>query len=336
MLIVHHLLLAQAEGTPPEWVRLVPAGEFRAVDGRGPFRVVDPQAVIAASSDAMPDNLLIDENHATDKAALTGVAAPARARVIELQARADGIWGRPKWTATGAQLMAERAYSGLSPVLAVDESGAVLSIARAALTNTPAVEQLHQFTQQETGRMDLAQFRKALGLADTADEAAILTAVQTAVQQAATSKQQFTVITSAIGLDPTVSVETLVTALQAQKTGTTEIVRLTGMVTTMETELATLKASGAREKAVAFIDAQITGGKPIAARRDWWVAQFLANPIETEALVKGLPSINDGGVQLVDAGGAPVDELTAIEKQVAKNMGVSEADFLKQKKGGGR
>jgi phage I-like protein len=33
----------------PEWVHLVPAGRFSGVDGRGPYTLADPAAVIAAS-----------------------------------------------------------------------------------------------------------------------------------------------------------------------------------------------------------------------------------------------------------------------------------------------
>lgn len=39
-------------------------------------------------------------------------------RIIELQAREDGsIWGRAEWNSAGRQLLAERAYVGISPVI---------------------------------------------------------------------------------------------------------------------------------------------------------------------------------------------------------------------------
>ncbi|MEI6100087.1 MAG: hypothetical protein WCS20_17730, partial [Alphaproteobacteria bacterium] len=58
-------------GEVPDWVHLLPSasGELRTFDGRGPYRVVDPAAVIAASFAADPrdaSGLLVDENHALE------------------------------------------------------------------------------------------------------------------------------------------------------------------------------------------------------------------------------------------------------------------------------
>jgi phage I-like protein len=62
----------------PDWVHLLPAGEIRTVDGRGPYRATSLQSVIDHSLKP-GDKLPIDENHATDKGAALGLAAPARA-----------------------------------------------------------------------------------------------------------------------------------------------------------------------------------------------------------------------------------------------------------------
>jgi hypothetical protein len=35
---------------PPEWIQLVPAGSFHGRDGRGPYLLSDPEAVIAATN----------------------------------------------------------------------------------------------------------------------------------------------------------------------------------------------------------------------------------------------------------------------------------------------
>ncbi len=60
----------------------------------------------------------------------------------ELQARPDGIWGRVEWTESGAALMGDKAYRGISPVFTHSKDGAVTRILRAALTNTPNLSQL--------------------------------------------------------------------------------------------------------------------------------------------------------------------------------------------------
>ncbi len=122
-------------GEAPEWIQLLPAGTFRGVDGRGPYRVAAPQAVIEASLSA--GKLPIDENHATEHAAKTGAASPARGWIVGMEARPDGVWGRVEWNPTGVQLMAVKAYRGISPVFYHLPNGNVLRIASAALTNKP-------------------------------------------------------------------------------------------------------------------------------------------------------------------------------------------------------
>ena len=127
--------LHAAGGEPPEWVHLVPAGEFSGADGRGPYRVDDPAALIVASMADGP--LPVDENHSTDLA--RGHAARAQGWIVELVARADGVWGRVEWTEAGKALLADRAYRAVSPALVSEgeRPAIVRRIARAALVNDP-------------------------------------------------------------------------------------------------------------------------------------------------------------------------------------------------------
>lgn len=118
----------------PEWVHLLPAGQVRTVDGRGPYTVSDMTALCAASMAG--GKLALDENHSTDKAAPLGLSAPARGWIVALQARPNGIWGKVEWTPEGRQLVP--GYRGISPVIRHDKSsGRIDAILRASLTNTP-------------------------------------------------------------------------------------------------------------------------------------------------------------------------------------------------------
>lgn len=123
-----------------EWVHLVPAGTFSGSDGRGPFRLADAPAVIAAS--LAGGKIPFDENHSTDLAAPRGAPSPARGWIVAMQSRPDGIWGRVEWTGEGRALLGQRAYRGVSPVFESDKSGTVLRVLRAALTNVPNLPQL--------------------------------------------------------------------------------------------------------------------------------------------------------------------------------------------------
>jgi phage I-like protein len=318
----HHVLFAEGAATPPEWVHLIPAGTFSGVDGRGPWKLADAQAVIAAS---MADgDLLIDESHATDLAPTTGVAAPARAWIKELQAHDDGIWGRCDWSETGKQLMSERAYRGVSPVFVADKKGVVLRILRAALTNTPNLTQLASLNSEEHG-MDLTRLREALGLAETADEAAILTAVTASVATVTRHSQQLSAIAAAAGLDAALAPDGLVVALQAQRAGATDAQQLAGQVVTLQTQLSTLQAERGRERAVAFVDGAIKAGKPISPLRDHFVTRHMADAAAVELEIGKLPSINAGGVPDDDAP-------TASEKATAEKMGLDPKKLVAQRK----
>ncbi len=80
-------------------VHLLPAaaGEITTHDGRGPYVVGDPTAIVEASFGDPRDaasGLIIDENHSTDLLASKGFEAPSRGRITAMEIRADGIWAR--------------------------------------------------------------------------------------------------------------------------------------------------------------------------------------------------------------------------------------------------
>jgi phage I-like protein len=298
--ILLHLL--PPDGTAPDWVRLMPAGTFRAKDGRGPWTLADAAGVIARSMANGP--LVLDENHATDLAAKNGQPAPAQGWITELQARADGIWGRVEWTSAGQQLLAARSYRGLSPTFAADKAGRVLAILRAALTNDPALPELLQLHNQGPS-MDLTQLREALGLAADADETAILAAVtanRTAAQQAAASA----------------------TSLQAR------VDAMAGQIVTLTTQVAQAETASRRAAATALVDAAIKAGKPVNALRDHYIERAMADPEAVGREFEVMVSLHAGGATPPKpAQGA--DGLDATEREVIALMGLDEAKFKETK-----
>jgi phage I-like protein len=277
-----------------EWLHLVPAGTFRAADGRGPWTLTDAAAVIAASM--ANGALTLDVNHATDHAMKTGGDAPAHGWIVELQSRADGIWGRVDWNASGKQLLANRSYRGVSPVINVDKAGRVTQILRAALTNTPALTSLTTLLSKQDQTVDVTQLRAALKLPDTADEATIL-ATLSDLQQNGHAEQRGTVETlvqraaTAAGVTAATP-DALVLALAAQKATTVPnetVVQLQAQIDTMRTQRLT-------EMATSFIDTAIKAGKPIVASREALIAMHAKDPAGIEKLVNAMLSINAGGV----------------------------------------
>ena len=324
------VLLSQ-DGAIPEWVHLVPAGTSRGVDGRGPFILKDAAQVLQASM--AQGKLPIDENHATDFAMKTGQPSPARGWIVAMEARDDGIWGRVEWTEPGKALMSEGAYRGISPVLEHRKDGTVLRVLRAALTNVPNLQQLHTLnSQQETG-MDLVQIRRVLSLPETADEAAILAAITANASAVSAHAAQIAAIATAAGLPAqNATADGLVVSLQAVRAGASEAERLAATIVSLQTQLDTLSAATARDKAATFVDGAIRAGKPIAALRDRYVTRHMADPAGVEEEINALPSIHARGATVSTHAQAPSgDEPTESEKAVAARMGVDPKKLAAQR-----
>lgn len=169
----------------PQWVQLLPAGTSRGKDGRGPFRVEDPDAIIANSIKLAANTggmLAVDYNHSTDLAAPDGKPSPAAGWVMRMENRNGEVWGLVEWTPTGLLAVRNREYRFLSPVIMHTPDGVVRSVARAAVTNDPnlTMAALNAAKKEATMETDtlLAELRTALGLQGTADGAAILEAVK--------------------------------------------------------------------------------------------------------------------------------------------------------------
>jgi len=177
------IALHAADITVPEWLHLLPLGEFSGVDGRGPYRNADADKLIAQFQQE-GRKLAVDENHSTDLAAKHGLSTPARGWIVELQKRNDGIWGRVEWTPEGRSLMQSKSYGYLSPVFthSAKPPYAVRKLLRVALTNDPNLTSLTALHSAQKGAvMDpeqlFAALRTALDLGEDADSAAILNAV---------------------------------------------------------------------------------------------------------------------------------------------------------------
>lgn len=181
-------LSMQAATGKERWIHLVPAGTFNGRDGRGPYHLADASEVIRVSlAHAGKAGIVIDYDHSIDLAAPKGGAAPAAGWVTELEARADGLWGKVDWTPRAQQLVADREYRFISPALMADAAGVVRGVARASLTNNPNLTLVAlnaAGATKDTLPMNpefMAELLKLLGLPDTADAPTILAKIREAV-----------------------------------------------------------------------------------------------------------------------------------------------------------
>jgi len=149
---------AQFSANTDSWLRIVPAGEFKAVDGRpvgdktGDGKPVECKAwlltaergqQIVTALKQKQDALVIDYEHQTLKAAGNGLPAPAAGWMKDFEWREDGIYALCSWTPNAQSMISNNEYRYISPVFSYHpKTGLVNSVLHAALTNVPALDGL--------------------------------------------------------------------------------------------------------------------------------------------------------------------------------------------------
>lgn len=296
--------IGDGEGVP-EWVHLLPAGEIRTVDGRGPYKVKSLQAVIDASL-RPGDKLPLDENHATDKAAPLGLASPARGWIVELEARADGIWGRVEWTGEGQKLMADKAYRGISPAILHGGDKVVVAIPRASLTNTPNLTGLVALHSETSGMDWKAKLIEMLGLDSSADDAAINAALMAKMGSGA-------------GVD----------LCAADVLAHPSFVDLQNQLVATTAKLAALEAAGKTDAATRFVDGAIAEGRVgVKPARDEYIALHSSDPAKAEALIGKLPIVKgDLAITGDPAGAGAAARLGETDTLVMSLFGLDEETY---------
>lgn len=319
--------LPESEGAP-EWVHLLPAaqGEIQTYDNRGPYKLADIEAVISASMQS-ERGMPIDENHATDTAMQNGNGAPARGWIKELQARADGLWARVEWTKTGKELLADRAYRGISPVFNHLADKTITRVLRASLTNKPNLKGLTALNEENP--MSFAAIAKAAGLGEDATEAAIIAAIGK-MTNATALQSSLTEIGTVLGVeggDPAA----VLAAAKTAKSGETVNTALQAEVTSLAGQLKTLKDATAKDKATAFVDGAISQGRAgVKPQRDRFIAMHMEDPAGTETLIAGLPALGGDGKfsGQPPVKGAEITSLNAEQTLVADQLGIPHDKFL--------
>lgn len=174
---------------------LVPLGEFptKTTAGKKVMQICDAQAVNRMVETFKPKALIDFEHRSYNKDGDTSAAG----WIVEVAARPDGLWGKIDWSDLGQAAVANKRYRGHSPVLDLDllegNRGRPSAIVGSGLTNMGVMRDALQpllnkdstgttpgdeATAEEARRRQMQNIAKALGLLETADEAAILAAIE--------------------------------------------------------------------------------------------------------------------------------------------------------------
>lgn len=142
--------LIELGGTAPTEIKLLPAGTFKARDGRPQglagwvMNAASAEALLSAST-LQADKYLIDYDHQTLHSKTNGQQAPAAGWFSALAWRPnDGLYATDvEWTAAAQAAIEAKEYRYISPVLRYNPgTGEVTGLLMAALVNYPALDGL--------------------------------------------------------------------------------------------------------------------------------------------------------------------------------------------------
>lgn len=305
----------------PEWVQLVPAGEFSGRDGRGPFRL-DAAAVLAAFERGGID-LPIDYDHQTIEADAKAGPVPAAGWIKALEVREGSLWGRVAWTAQAAALIANREYRFLSPVFLHDKTGRVLALSGAGLTHYPNLDLTAVANASEGAYpMDeelMERLRALLNLPTLAEPADLVAELEKLMQRLKMAEEQAQAANARAAStepDPAQWVPMSQHSAVAQ-------------------QLSALQRQVAKAQAEDAVRAAMSAGKLVPALSVWAQAYAEKDPEGFAAWVTSAPVIVDPAAahaQRVAPNARTDDALTEEDRIACQLLGMREADFAAHKK----
>lgn len=342
------------DGRVPDWVHIIPAGQFYGRDGRGPWRVSDPAAFIKATHDYQGGaDISLDYEHQSEMTEKNGQPAPAAGWIKELEALKDGIWARVDWTIKAAEMVAAREYRYLSPVFIYDRGGELVRLESVALTNKPNLE-LKALNKQGVS-MDnfLIQLATLLGLAETATQEEIFAAVQQLKESGSSSNsdnaddqkkaenddeagdtppdnlpEAEAKLLDAVSDLINVAEDEAGAASAPQKKAANKAQAVFKYMHSMGNRLAGLEQAVASNKAEKAVGEALKAGKITPGLKPWALNYAINDPDGFAKFVASAPVVVQPGRAAGGVMGGS-GSLGQEAKAVCKQLGISEADYLK-------
>ena len=174
--------------------------------------------------------------------------------------------------------------------------------------------------------MSLKAIAAALGLPETADEAAILAAIKTKDDAAKATASTLSAVAKAVG-EESAEGAALVTAVASRVAAAAKPdATAQATIDTLQKQVASLQAERATEKATAAVDAAIAEGRLTPAQRGWALDYCARDAKGFEAFIAGQPKLIRSGADTAAA--APADgALSPEEKAICAQLGLKEDDY---------
>lgn len=311
----------------PQWNQLFPAGQFMAIDGRGPFFMDGHTANKLIALHAKRNPLSMDYDHQTLTAAKAGNTAPASGWIKQLAWRAgEGLFALIEWTDKARAAIRAREYRYISPMFA-HQGKQISELMPCALTNYAGIDGMQPVAASATLYKDpynmdelLKALRAKLKLADDATHEQMLEAFNQWV--AGMDEKKPKVETEAMSA----SVITAMTAMQR------EVVALKG-------EIAGLRQQAALNSIESQIDGAMQDGRLLPTLKTWAVELGASNPAALSAFLSATKPIAAlSGMQTAGAAQSGTSAKASDEEiNVAKSFGLTSEEYVAAKKqfGGG-
>lgn len=335
-------------------VQLLPAGEFRARDGRPAecacwITNADIAAKLIADIADLANPVVIDYEHQTLLSAENGKPAPAAGwfTAADMQWRdGKGLFATVEWTDAAKLHIDAKEYRFLSPVIVYDKkTGKVLKIINAALTNNAAIDGMEEvsarlsavITQKENLAMDLDELlenlRWMLNLPTLATQEEVIAELQKAVALIKTGQPE-AVAAAGFSITGLISAkDAQIVALKSAAPDPAKYVPI-DVMNSLQTELAALRSERLTSEIDGIVVAALSVGKLLPAQEAWarelgkTNLSLLKQHIDNTSPITALTGLQTGGVP---PAGQPAGELSESEMAMCRNMGISPEDFKKTK-----
>ncbi|MDO4693054.1 MAG: phage protease [Eikenella sp.] len=348
-------------------IQLLPAGEFRASDGRpfdAPFwrMTAELAAPLMAALNNRPVRLMVDYEHQTLNTAQNGQPNPASGWISRLEwVEGKGLFAEVEWTAAAKKRIAEGEYRYISPVFQYLPTGEVTALLPPALTNTPALDNLDPVAlaaasklfvtpatnpKEKTMNEALKQMLALLNLPETATEAEQLAALEQlktasggkplaelladkAADKAADKKDGDKGEGQADPAPPAEPGAAQTAAATQEMVPMDALKGLQQQVAALSQQLAQQQA----DKTTALITAALSDGRLLPAQKAWAEnlgkthPQALADFLATAQPLAALSAMQSGGI----APAAGKAGLSAEEAAVAAALNISPDDYAQAK-----
>lgn len=323
---ISRLALCLADGKrAPDWIMVMPAGQVTCNDGRE-FVNDQPEAMVEAFN-ANPLDLPVDFEHGSEVLRGSGQRYDVAGYVKELQARPEGLFARIEWSKKGRAAIEDGEYKYVSPsFLYSGKTGRALRLDSVALTATPAISSLPALASRRPGspqphKEETAMDRKALcaklGLdPDKVSDDAILAAIGELQSDVKTLR--------ASAESP--SLDKFVPRADYDK--------VAGERDEAKQALASRHAEDSKAKAEALVSKGIEDGKIAPASKEFYLTMCAKEGglKEVETFLASAPKVMPSKPDVKDPPDTNKANLTAEQRKVAKQLGMSAEDYAEQLK----